>query len=67
MQSFTARSHSGVELLLHSCHSALPSVSVYPSVCISLAPTLRISLKFVIGDFRESLSRNSKCVEQLQI
>jgi len=39
MHSFTARSHSGVELLLHSCHSVLLSVSVYPSVRISVAPT----------------------------
>jgi len=55
MHGFTARSHSGGELLLHSCHSLLPSVSVHPSVCISVAPTWRISLKFVNGDFCESL------------
>jgi hypothetical protein len=59
MQIFKAFSHSGGKLLLHSC-PLLPSASVYPSVCISVTPSGRISVKFIIGDFLESLSRNSR-------
>jgi hypothetical protein len=66
MQSFTARSHSGGELLLNSCHSVLPSC-----VCVSVRVYQH---GFHLTDFSEicywgleSLSRSSKFVEQLQI